>query len=80
MRLFFKDGKSIWHCKYCSTEYRESGGTTVVANHLMQQHNVNISSAQEARTTSMQVNIAEAFKNSRQGPEYKRRCLSGGAG
>ncbi|KAK9327629.1 hypothetical protein V1520DRAFT_314702 [Lipomyces starkeyi] len=73
-----KEGKSIWRCKYCTTEYRESGGTTVIANHLKEHHNVNISSAQEARTTLMQANIAEAFKNAQQAPGYKRRRLSGG--
>ncbi|KAK9370561.1 hypothetical protein V1509DRAFT_616177 [Lipomyces kononenkoae] len=49
-----------------------SGVATVNANHLEQHHNVNISFAQEARTTLMQANIAEAVKTTRQGPEYKR--------
>jgi hypothetical protein len=71
-----KEGKSIWRCKYCITEYRESGGTTIIASHLKEQHNINVSSAQEARTTLMQANIADAFNNAQQTPDYKRRCLS----
>ncbi|KAK9389410.1 hypothetical protein V1515DRAFT_261748 [Lipomyces mesembrius] len=47
-----------WRCKYRTTEYRESGGTSVTVSHLMQ-HNINISSAQEL----MQANISDAFKN-----------------
>ncbi|KAK9490030.1 hypothetical protein V1508DRAFT_426152 [Lipomyces doorenjongii] len=74
-----KDGKSVWCCKHCTTEYRESGGTTVIVSHLQEQHNINISSAQEARTASMQANIADTFKNAQQTPDYKRRCLSSGA-
>ncbi|KAJ8104194.1 hypothetical protein POJ06DRAFT_285146 [Lipomyces tetrasporus] len=31
-----KEGQPIWRCKYCSTEYQESGGTTAIANHLTQ--------------------------------------------
>ncbi|ODQ73967.1 hypothetical protein LIPSTDRAFT_3175 [Lipomyces starkeyi NRRL Y-11557] len=73
-----KEGNSIWRCKYCATEYREPGGTIAIANHLKERHNVNISSAQEARTTLMQANIAEAFKIAQQAPGYKRRRLSGG--
>ncbi|KAJ8100208.1 hypothetical protein POJ06DRAFT_185033, partial [Lipomyces tetrasporus] len=56
-------GKQIWRCKYCSTEYQESGGTTAISNHLKLRHDIDISSAQEARTTLMQTNIAEAFKS-----------------
>ncbi len=26
--------KSIWRCKYCTKEYLESGGTTVITGHL----------------------------------------------
>ncbi|KAK9234834.1 hypothetical protein V1525DRAFT_428244 [Lipomyces kononenkoae] len=59
-------GKPIWRCKYCSTEYQESGGTTAISNHLKLRHDIDISSAQEARSTLMQANIAEAFKNARQ--------------
>ncbi|KAK9356264.1 hypothetical protein V1523DRAFT_402869 [Lipomyces doorenjongii] len=71
-----KEGESIWRCKYCSTEYRESGGTTVLANHMQKHHNVNISSAQDAQSTLIQANISDASKNARQAPDYKRRCLS----
>ncbi|KAJ8102387.1 hypothetical protein POJ06DRAFT_177302, partial [Lipomyces tetrasporus] len=54
--------KSVWRCKYCSTEYQEFGGTTAVSNHLKLRHDIDISSVQEARTVLMQANIAEAFK------------------
>jgi hypothetical protein len=34
------NGKSIWRCKYCLKKYLESGGTTVITNHLEDQHNI----------------------------------------
>ncbi|ODQ69014.1 hypothetical protein LIPSTDRAFT_202958 [Lipomyces starkeyi NRRL Y-11557] len=51
-----KEGKSIWRCKYCATEYREPGGTTVIANHLKERHNVNISSewAEKKKASSLE--------------------------
>ncbi|KAK9238652.1 hypothetical protein V1525DRAFT_341102 [Lipomyces kononenkoae] len=70
-------GKSIWRCKRCST--RESGGTTAISI-LKLPHDIDVSSVQEARTTSlMQANIEAAIKNARQTPDYKRCCLSSGA-
>jgi hypothetical protein len=69
-------GKSIWRCKYCTKEYLESGGTTVITGHLKDQYNIDISSTQEARTALMQANIADAFENAQQTTNYKRRCLS----
>lgn len=58
---FNTNGKSVWRCKYCLKEYLESGRTTIIAGHLKDQHNIDISSTQEARTTLMQANIADAF-------------------
>jgi hypothetical protein len=52
--------KLIWHCKYCLKEYLESGRTKIIVGHL-KEHSINISSAQETRTTSIQSNIADAF-------------------
>ena len=69
-------GKSIWRCKYCLKEYLESGGTTVITNHLKDQHHIDICSAQEARTTSIQANIVDAFEKAQQTTNHKRRCLS----
>jgi hypothetical protein len=70
------NGKSIWQCKYCAKEYLESGGTTIIAGHLKDKHNINISSTQEARTALMQANISDAFERAQQSSDYKRRCLS----
>src|SRR5258706_2717386 len=69
-------GKSIWRCKHCAKEYLESGGTTIIAGHLKDQHNIDISSTQEARTALMQANIADAYERAQQTSNYKRRCLS----
>jgi flavin-binding protein dodecin len=66
--------KSIWRCRYCLKEYLESGGTKIITGHL-KEHNVDISSTQETRTTSIQSNIADAFHKAEQ-TNHKRRCLS----
>lgn len=69
-------GKSIWRCKYCTKEYLESGGTTVISTHLRDRHNIDISSTQETRTALMQATIVDAFEKAQQTTDYKRRCLS----
>ncbi|KID81519.1 transposase-like protein [Metarhizium guizhouense ARSEF 977] len=69
-------GKSIWRCKYCTKEYLESGGTTVILTHLKDRHNIDISSTQETRTALMQATIVDAFEKAQQTTDYKRRCLS----
>ena len=67
-------GKSIWRCRYCLKEYFESGGTKIITSHL-KEHDIDVSSAQESRTTSIQSNIADAFHKAKE-TNYKRRCLS----
>ncbi|KAH8800692.1 hypothetical protein F5884DRAFT_533969 [Xylogone sp. PMI_703] len=32
--VYHKGEWIYWRCRYCPREYRESGGTTVIANHL----------------------------------------------
>jgi len=66
--------KPIWRCRYCLKEYLESGGTKIIISHL-KEHSIDISSAQETRTTSIQSNIADAFHKAEQ-TNHKRRCLS----
>jgi hypothetical protein len=66
--------KPIWRCRYCLKEYLESGGTKIITTHL-KEHSIDISSAQENRTISIQSNIADAFHNAEQ-TNHKRRCLS----
>ncbi|KFZ01277.1 hypothetical protein V500_00826 [Pseudogymnoascus sp. VKM F-4518 (FW-2643)] len=55
-------------------EYLESGGTKIITSHL-KEHDIDVSSAQEPRTTSIQSNIADAFHKAKE-TDYKRRCLS----
>ena len=69
-------GKSIWRCKYCTKEYLESGGTTVISTHLRDQHHIDISSTQESRTALMQATIIDAFEKAQHTTDYKRRRLS----
>ena len=69
-------GKSVWRCKYCAKEYLESGGTTVIAGHLKERHDIDITSTQEVRAALVQVNIADAFEKAHRTTSYKRRRLS----
>ncbi len=56
--------------------YLEPGGTTIIAGHLKDQHNVDISSTQEARTALMQATIIDAFEKAQQTTKLKRRYLT----
>ncbi len=59
---FNAKGKLIWRCKYCTKEYLESGGTTIIIGYLKDLYNIDIFSTQEARVALMQANIADAFE------------------
>jgi len=67
--------KSVWRCKYCQKEYSEAGGTTIIVAHL-KEHKVNIVSSVIAQQTTIQSNIANAFRRAEQSATYKRRRLT----
>jgi hypothetical protein len=68
--VYHKDQCVYWRCQYCPREYRESGGTTVIANHL-KTHQVYIQEAQKA--TNQQLNILTAFQHGEQSQAKRRR-------
>jgi hypothetical protein len=60
----------ILRCQYCPCEYRESGGTTIIANHL-KSHNVHCEKDQTA--TNQQLNILTAFQHGEHSQAKRRR-------
>ena len=64
----------IWYCKYCRKEYLEDSSTTIIVAYL-KEYKIDISSAQEEYTVSIQSNIANAFARAEQQSDYKQYCL-----
>ena len=62
----------IWRCKHCTKVYRESGGTTVIKNHLKQQHAI-VDTMEEQRAIQRQQNITQAFLRGEESDHKRRR-------
>jgi len=61
-------------CKYCPREYRESGGTGYIAQHLKTTHDIH-DTAKQQQASSQQLSIASAFQQGEES-QYKRRRLN----
>src|SRR5271169_5521439 len=45
--------QSYWRCAYCDTQYRASGGTSIIASHLTEKHKIK-DVVQEAKEKGVQ--------------------------
>lgn len=68
--VYHKGQWVYWRCQYCPREYRESGSTTIIANHL-KSHNVHCEKDQTA--TNQQLNILTAFQHGEHSQAKRRR-------
>src|SRR5271170_93870 len=59
--LLNKQNKSVWRCKHCFQEYVETGGTTVIFNHLTANHTIELKTQRETQRGLVQANIKAAF-------------------
>jgi BED zinc finger len=69
---FNAENALIWRCKHCTKVYRESGGTTVIKNHLKQQHAI-VDTMEEQRAIQRQQNITQAFLRGEESDHKRRR-------
>ena len=58
--IYTRGQRVYWRCKYCTKEYRESGGTGYIALHLKTAHYIH-NTAKQQQASSQQLNIAFAF-------------------
>jgi hypothetical protein len=63
-----------WRCKYCTKEYRESGGTGYIALHLKTAHDIHDTIKQQ-KASAQQLSIATAFQQGEES-QCKRRRLN----
>jgi hypothetical protein len=63
-----------WRCKYCTKEYRESGGTGYIALHLKTAHDIHDTIKQQ-KSSAQQLSIATAFQQGEES-QCKRRRLN----
>ena len=72
--IYTRGQRVYWRCKYCTKEYRESGGTGYIALHLKTAHDIH-DTAKQQRASSQQLSIASAFQQGEES-QYKRRRLN----
>jgi hypothetical protein len=70
--IYTRDQRVYWRCKYCTKEYRESGGTGYIALHLKTAHDIHDTDKQQ-KASAQQLSIASAFQQGEES-QYKRRC------
>jgi len=58
--IYTRGQRVYWRCKYCTKEYRESGGTGYIALHLKTAHDIH-DIAKQQHASSQQLSIASAF-------------------
>lgn len=71
----YYDNKSRvqWRCRYCDTSYLESGGTTVIQNHLVNKHDKRELSTQGQKALRVQASITAAFERASEVNHSRRR-------
>ena len=72
--IYARGQRVYWRCKYCTKEYRESGGTGYIALHLKTAHDIHDIPKQQ-HASSHQLSIASAFQQGEES-QYKRRRLN----
>jgi hypothetical protein len=72
--IYTRGQRVYWRCKYCPREYRESGGTGYIAQHLKTTHDIH-DTAKQQQASSQQLSIASAFQQG-EDSQYKRRRLN----
>lgn len=73
--LLNMQNKSVWRCKHCLQEYVESGGTSIIFQHLATNHMIDLKTQKETQRGLVQANIKAAFDQVAQSGEHKRRRL-----
>jgi hypothetical protein len=68
--LYYKEQWVCWRCQYCPREYRESGGTTVIANHLKTHE---VYDEKYGKATNQQLSILRAFQHGEDSQAKRRR-------
>ena len=72
--IYTRGQRVYWRCKYCPREYRESGGTGYIAQHLKTTHDIH-DTAKQQQASSQQLSIVSAFQQG-EDSQYKRRRLN----
>ena len=72
--IYTRGQRVYWRCKYCTKEYRESGGTGYIALHLKTAHDIH-DIVKQQKASAQQLSIASAFQQGEES-QYKRRRLN----
>jgi hypothetical protein len=74
-----KEDNILWRCQHCTRQYKVSGGTRIIMNHLRQRHDIHEYTTREARALNQQISIQQAMSIAQENP-YKRRRLNDDSG
>jgi hypothetical protein len=73
------DGKEEWRCRFCMANYKTSGGTGIISDHL-KTHDITKDSTAEARAKNVQLDIAKAMESAQENPQKRRKLNSSDGG
>jgi len=69
------EGKEEWRCRFCTANYKISGGTGTISDHL-KLHDITKDSAQDARAKNVQIDIEKAIQSAAENPQKRRKLTS----
>jgi hypothetical protein len=72
--IYTRGQRVYWRCKYCTKEYRESGGTGYIALHFKTAHDIH-DTVKQQKASAQQLSIASAFQQGEES-QCKRRRLN----
>ena len=69
-------GRVQWRCRYCPAAYLETGGTTVIQNHLVNKHDKRELSSQGKKAVQVQASITATFERATEISHTRRRLTT----
>ena len=75
METIFKNqkGEKEWRCRYCTTDYQLSGGTSNIEKHLNKIHELFEDSPKDKRAKNQQIALDQAMASAEANPQKRRR-------
>jgi hypothetical protein len=73
------EGKEEWRCKFCMANYKISGGTGTISDHL-KTYDITKDSEENTRAKNVQIDIAKAIESVQETPQKRRKLNSSNGG
>jgi hypothetical protein len=74
-----KQGQEEWRCRFCLANYKISGGTGTISDHL-KSHGISRDSNEDTRAKNIQLDIARAMETAEGNPQKRRKLVDSDGG